>query len=403
MWDAKDPSKRGIPGPELATLYRHWGQGGWGQILTGNIMIDPYNVEAAGNYVIKKDDPYSGPRFEGFQKIAEGAKVKGGLIVGQVSHAGRQVDSKNQPNPISASDVQLVAPLMGATYGVPRPATEEDIKGIIEGFAHAAEYLEKAGFDGIQLHGAHGYLLAQFLSETTNKRTDKYGGSLENRMRLILEIAAEIKKRVSKSFILGIKVNSVEFQEKGFQPEEAATLCKALEDAEFDYVELSGGTYEKPGFQYVRESTRKRENFFIEFAEQIVKPLKTIKVYTTGGFKTVGGAVDALNTVDGVGIGKAACQEPRLPNDVLEGKIIGFIKPAYDDNNVGVGLFTAAAQIRQIAHNLEPVDLSDSKKLEGVMADIQAQMAKKAEDITGTIYQPATVSAPSVPYGTTEA
>ena len=101
---------------------------------------------------------------------------------------------------------------MGMKFAKPRSASEEDIKNIIEGFAHAAEFMEKANFDGIELHGAHGYLLAQFLSTRINKRTDKYGGSLENRARIILEIAQEIRKRTSKSFIVGIKLNSVDHQ-----------------------------------------------------------------------------------------------------------------------------------------------------------------------------------------------
>jgi 2,4-dienoyl-CoA reductase-like NADH-dependent reductase (Old Yellow Enzyme family) len=138
--------------------------------------------------------------------------------------------------------------VMGMQFAKPHAATEDEIEHITDAIAHAAEYLEKAGFDGIELHGAHGYLLAQFLSPTTNRRTDKYGGSLENRMRIILEIAEECRKRVKPSFIVGIKINSVEFQDKGFTPEEAQKLCKALEGARFDYVELSGGTYESLAF-----------------------------------------------------------------------------------------------------------------------------------------------------------
>jgi 2,4-dienoyl-CoA reductase-like NADH-dependent reductase (Old Yellow Enzyme family) len=158
---------------------------------------------------------------------------------------------------------------MGMTFEKPRAATAEDIQRIIEGFAHCAEYLEKAGYDGIELHGAHGYLLAQFLSQTTNRRTDKYGGSLENRARLVLEITQEIRKRVKPSFIIGIKFNSVEFQEKGFQPEEAQELARILEENKFDFVELSGGTYEAMAFVHKRESSKKREAFFMEFADMI--------------------------------------------------------------------------------------------------------------------------------------
>ncbi|KAI3326374.1 NADH oxidase, partial [Xylariaceae sp. AK1471] len=314
-FDKDDIESRGIPSPELIAAYERWGKGGWGQILTGNVMIDPSHLEAAGNAIIPIGAPFHGPRFEAFKQLASKAKANGSLIVAQVSHPGRQVPETIQNNPISASPVQLITPNMGSTYAVPREATQADLNLVIDGFAHAAEFLEHAGFDGIQLHGAHGYLLAQFLSPTTNQRTDKYGGSLETRMRLVLEIAAAIKKRVSARFILGIKVNSVEFQAKGFTSDEAVLLCQALEKAQFDYVETSGGTYESPGFRFSRESTRKRENFFIEFAAQIASSLTQTKVYTTGGFKTVGAMVDALKEVDGIGLGRAAAQEPDLVRD----------------------------------------------------------------------------------------
>lgn len=229
-WDPKKFEARGIPSKELINVYRRWGEGGIGNILTGNIMIEYDQLEAAGNPIIPTEASFDGERFEAFKEMATQGKKQGALMVGQVSHPGRQVEDRIQPKPISASDVQLEGNVMGMTFGKPRAATDEDIARVKEGFAHAAEYLEKAGYDGIELHGAHGYLLAQFLSPTTNRRTDKYGGSLENRARIILEIAQEVRKRTSPSFVLGIKMNSVEFQDKGFNPEEAKQLCTMLEE-----------------------------------------------------------------------------------------------------------------------------------------------------------------------------
>ncbi|PSR82749.1 NADH oxidase [Coniella lustricola] len=370
-----DLSARGIPLPELITLYRRWGEGQWGQLLTGNVMIDAGHLEAPGNPIIPVDAAFEGERFEAFKALAAEAKAQGSLILAQVSHPGRQTTIDVQPNPISASNVQLVASAVGKGHGVPRPATAEDIAHVIEGFAHAAEYLEKAGFDGIQLHGAHGYLLAQFLSPTTNQRTDKYGGSLENRMRLILEVAAAIKARVSSSFVLGIKINSVEFQEKGFTPEEALLLCQALEKAEFDYVETSGGTYESGGFVHKKESTRKRENYFIEFSERIHAALSETKVYTTGGFKTVAGMVDTLKSVDGVGIARAATQEPDLPRVLLERRANATYKFAGDEDNLVLRLLGSVMQIQQMGRDQAIVDLSQP---EGVKQVISTMMKAKA-------------------------
>ena len=175
---------------------------------------------------------------------------------------------------------------------------------------------------------AHGYLLAQFISQTTNRRKDKYGGSIENRARILIEIAEAVRKRTKPSFSLSIKLNSVEFQDEGFQPEEAKHLCTILEDNGFDFVELSGGTYQEMAFEYKRESTRKREAFFLEWAELIALALKKTKVYVTGGFKTVGAMINALSACDGVGLARPACQEPRLPRDILSGKVKGAIENA---------------------------------------------------------------------------
>ncbi|ORY69097.1 NADH oxidase [Pseudomassariella vexata] len=373
-FSATDLSARGVPSPEAIRLYERWGQGGWGQLLTGNIMIDPGHLEAPGNYIIPRDSPYSGERFDAFKALAEGAKKEGSLIVGQVSHPGRQTSDDVQSEPISASAVQLVSPAMKKTYAVPRAATKEDIAAIIDGFAHAAEYLEKAGFDGIELHGAHGYLLAQFLSPTTNQRTDNYGGSLENRARLILEVAAEVKKRVTDKFVLGIKVNSVEFQDKGFTPEDAVELCQLLEGAGFDYVETSGGTYESQGFEHKKDSTRARESFFIEFAERIAKSLSKTKVYTTGGFKTVAGMVGVLGAVDGVGIGRAATQEPDLPKTILEGKATGIMKYAIGEDEFFMRLFASSMQMKAMGHGEEPLDLTVPDNVQKVGAAIAMMM-----------------------------
>ena len=170
-WDPKNFEARGIPSKELINVYRRWGEGGIGHILTGNVMFEYDHLEAAGNPIVPRDAKPEGERFEAFKAMAEAGKKEGSLMVAQVSHPGRQVQDKIQPNPISASDVQLEGDVMGMRFAKPRAATEEDIKNLIEGWAHAAEYLEKAGYDGIQLHGAHGYLLAQFLSPTTNRRT----------------------------------------------------------------------------------------------------------------------------------------------------------------------------------------------------------------------------------------
>ncbi|KAH8900481.1 FMN-linked oxidoreductase, partial [Thozetella sp. PMI_491] len=378
-WDPEDVSARGIPTPEVVNLYRHWGAGGWGLILTGNIMIDGAQLEARGSLVIPADAPFSGPRFDGFTALATATKVHGALAIGQVSHAGRQSIGQNS---LSASGIQTVAPSLHRVFNKPRAATQADLAGLVASFVHASEFLEKAGFDGIELHAAHGYLLSEFLSRNTNKRTDEYGGSIENRMRLLLQIADAVRARVAKTFIIGAKINSIELNEDGITPDEAAAICEALDKNGFDYVELSGGNYEKTAWMHASEASRARENFFLPSADEIAKRVKNIKVYTTGGFKTVSGLVDALNVVHGVGMGKAACQEPRFPKElrVSPETMPGIIHRLGADNGDFSMVFSAGAQIRQISKDLEPVDLSVPENAEKVGMDIAGHFQKMSQD-----------------------
>jgi 2,4-dienoyl-CoA reductase-like NADH-dependent reductase (Old Yellow Enzyme family) len=400
-WDPKNFEARGIPSKELTNVYRRWGEGALGLMLTGNIMIEPDQLEAAGNPIIPRTSSFSGKRFEAFRDLALAAKAKGSLIVGQVSHPGRQVQDTIQKNPVSASDVQLKGDVMGMTFAKPHPASSEEIANITEGFAHAAEYLERAGYDGIELHAAHGYLLAQFLSPTTNLRNDKYGGLLANRARLILEIAHEIRQRVKPSFSISIKLNSVEFQDKGFQPDEARELCALLEENGFDFVELSGGTYEQLAFEHKRESSKKREAFFLEFADLIAPALSKTKVYVTGGFRTVGAMVKALDSVDGIGLARPLCQEPRLAKDILEGRVTGAIAQKLDQNNFGLTNVAAGTQISQLGRDQQPIDLSVQANVDAFFKDMGKWAEKMATDSkqlnSGYVdIQSATL----VPYGT---
>ncbi|KAK6366986.1 hypothetical protein LTS17_010537 [Exophiala oligosperma] len=376
-WDPVHKEKRGVPSKELINVYRRWGEGGLGLILTGNIMVDYDNLESPGNMIIPPGAPFEGERFEAFKELATQSKAHGSLIVGQVSHPGRQITQRLSADPVSASDVQLEGEVMGMRFAKPHAASLAEIKDIIERFTHAAEYLHRAGYDGIQLHGAHGYLLAQFLSQTTNKRTDQYGGSIENRARIIVEMARSIRQRLpaSSGFTLGIKMNSVEFQEGGFTTEEARDVCAMLERAEFDFVELSGGTYQSLAFVHERESSKKREAFFLVFADLITPALKRTKTYVTGGFMTVNGMVEALKTVDGVGLARPVCQEPRLANDMLRGKVSGALDQLVDRDDFGLTNVIAGSQIRQMGRDREPIDMSVKENVDLFMKD----MAKWAE------------------------
>ena len=357
--------------------------------MTGNVDIEYDQLDAIADMVITQKDQTSGPRFEAFKALATAAKAHGSLIVAQVTHPGRQLSSNLRKDTISASAIPLNTAKMpgGRKFATPREATQADIDHVVAGFVHAAEYLAAAGFDGMELHSAHGYLLAQFLSRTSNKRTDKYGGSLRNRTRIVEEIARGVRASpaVPKDFVLGAKLNSVEFQEDGFTPEESRELCTILQDeVAFDFLELSGGTYEELGMNWERESTRKREAFFLEFADLVVPglgpaPRKT-KVYITGGLRTVGAMVKALDVVDGVGLGRPAAQEPRIANDILEGRVSGAIRPVNAVEDVSMGLAVAGVQIGQVGRGEEPFDTSDEKAVESYLQDLKKWGADLAAD-----------------------
>ncbi|KAK2758956.1 hypothetical protein FQN54_003054 [Arachnomyces sp. PD_36] len=390
-WDPVDLPRRGIPTKELINAYRRWGEGVPGVNVTGNMMITYEHLEHAGNAIIPPDAPFSGERFHAFKELATEAKRYGSLIVGQVSHPGRQVSSDLVQDTISASDVRLqFKGKKGATmFAKPHPASKAEIDDIVERFAHAAEFLYKAGFDGIQLHGAHGYLLAQFLSQTTNLRTDEYGGPLSNRARLILEIATRIRARVpaSTGFMLAIKLNSVEFQRGGITPEECRDLCAMLQNqAQFDFVELSGGTYQTNAFKRhnkdPQSSTAKREAFFLSFAEIIAPTLSTTRVYLTGGFRSVAGMRHAFDntSIDGIGVGRPLCQEPLLLRLILSGQVTAAKATPLDDAEFVIATVAAGTQIRQLGFDQQPLDLSEKGDLEVLQNDSAGWFARMKAD-----------------------
>lgn len=203
-----------MPTEEFTRLYQRWGEGEIGVMVQGNTMIRYDAVEAFGNPILQ--DNHDG-RVEKYREVARVAKAHGSLFIAQLSHPGRQGGSALNPNPVSASDVQLKIKWAGNEFNQPRALSVPEIKQIVGEFAEAAFLCHQAGYDGVQVHCAHGYLLAQFLSETTNKRTDEYGGSLENRSRIIFQVIEEIHRRVSDpQFIICVKINSVEFQAGGW-------------------------------------------------------------------------------------------------------------------------------------------------------------------------------------------
>lgn len=271
------------PTEKHAHLYKKWADTGAGLLITGNVMVDPIHMESAGNIYVRDESIL--PKM---QRWAEAAKTRENHVWVQISHAGRQTNKFSTFRPLAPSEIQLHQ--LGL-FGKPKAMTEADIQQVIQGFVKAAEISQKAGFTGIQLHSAHGYLLSQFLSPKTNRRTDQWGGSLENRSRLLMTIIQETRKVVGKGFPIGVKLNSSDFQRGGFTEEESLQVIQMLED-KIDLLEISGGTYEKLVFfemnedqAQVKESTQKREAYFMEFSRK-VRAISKLPLLITGGFRS---------------------------------------------------------------------------------------------------------------------
>ena len=168
--------------------------------------------------VVVEDEKY----LSDLTRWATACQKNGSHLWMQINHPGRQAPKFNK-EVVSASNVIL--PIMKGMFKEPRPLEEAEIWEIIEGFGRTALIAQKAGFKGVQIHGAHGYLVNQFLSTLTNLRTDKWGGSLENRARFALEIYRNIREKVGKKFPIGIKINSADFQRGAFTEEESLQVC----------------------------------------------------------------------------------------------------------------------------------------------------------------------------------
>ncbi|KAK0396608.1 hypothetical protein QR680_001782 [Steinernema hermaphroditum] len=380
-WDVNNRKNCGIPHQGLFNLYEKWGRGGFGMILTGNVMVCPNHLESAGNGIINEsiDSP---ERRNAFKKWAKAMKTSGSLAIVQLSHGGRQTPFAVNPTPFSASDVQLTAVNRGSGFGRPIPLSKEQIyENVIKNFVYAAKYCYEAGFDGVQLHAAHGYLLAQFCSPTTNQRTDEYGGTVENRARIIFEIYEAIRREIpaDTKFIVGIKLNSIEFQNKGMSNDDARVIASRLEEVGFDFIELSGGTIEKFAFAHLRDSTREREAFFLEFAGEIKKQLSKTIVYLTGGFRTAYWMERAVadGFTDGIGLGRPITAEPDLPLKILSGAADAAADSLLDQNDFRITNLASNTQMYQaglttidgkvFTHGI--MDLSNSAVAENLTGD----------------------------------
>ena len=302
------------PTEGLINLFGRWSKGGAALLVTGNTPVDRWHLEHAGNFVLDAQSD-----LEQVSRLARAARSGGALALAQLSHAGRQTPGAINPNPLSISDQRL--DLDG--YGPPKEATEDDLNTVIAKFVESALRAQKAGFDGVEIHAAHGYLLSASLSPRINTRQDDWGGRLENRARLPLSVVKAVRASVGDDFIVAVKLNSSDFQKGGFDHADSIRVAQMLEAERVDFIEISGGNFEFPtAYQHTskKQSTIAREGYFLKAAAAI-KSSVGIPIMVTGGFRTVDvmNAALAADQVDLIGMARPFIIDPEFPTRLLNG------------------------------------------------------------------------------------
>ncbi|AAY92721.1 NADH:flavin oxidoreductase/NADH oxidase family protein [Pseudomonas protegens] len=305
------------PSEELMRLYQAWAEGGAGLIITGNVMVDGRAMTGPGGVVLENEQ-----QLDKFKRWARIGRSGGAQFWLQINHPGRQMQANLGQKTWAPSAIPLDLGKMSKRFATPHAMTASVIDDVIQRFARTARLGEQAGFTGVEIHAAHGYLLSQFLSPLTNQRTDEWGGSLENRARLLLEIVKAVRSVVSADFAVAVKLNSADFQRGGFTADDARKVVELLNELGVDLVELSGGSYEAPAMQGEARDGRTlaREAYFVEFARDI-RTVARMPVMVTGGVRRRPIAEMVVQSgVDMVGIGTALAIDPHLPRDWLLGK-----------------------------------------------------------------------------------
>lgn len=312
-----DPGK--LPGERLLRLYQRWARSGAGLLVTGNVMVDPSALGEPDNVVFEDDRALTA-----ISAWATACRSGGAHAWTQLNHPGRQSPRTLSPEPVAPSAVGLKIP--GGMFAPPRALLPAEIESIIARFARTASISQRAGFSGVQIHGAHGYLVSQFLSPLTNLRNDDWGGDPTRRRRFLVEIVRAIRAEVGPGFPVGVKLNSADFQRGGFSEDESMEVVEVLEAEGIDLLEISGGTYEKPEMTGItppgRQSTALREAYFLEYAQKVRSRTRT-PLQLTGGFRTRAGMEAALSggAVDLIGLARPMALEPELPRGLLDGTV----------------------------------------------------------------------------------
>jgi 2,4-dienoyl-CoA reductase-like NADH-dependent reductase (Old Yellow Enzyme family) len=290
----------GHPTAEQIRLYNRWAGGGLAVSIIGEVQGTAGYAEKPGNLVLSETS-----NLDCFRELARQGSENGTQLWLQLGHAGALAYAPTS-NPKGPSALDLPG-LRSAEL------TIDEIHQLPSEFARTALLAQQAGFGGVQVHAAHGFLLSQFLSPLFNKRSDEYGGAISNRMRLLLETIDVTRSAVGPDFPIAVKLNSSDQLEGGFNEEDALEVVAALDRSSVDLIDISGGTY-FPGAKAASDGAG-RGPYFIEFAKR-TRAVTTKPLMLTGGIKTRRQAEDALTSgaADIVGLARALVLEPSLPD-----------------------------------------------------------------------------------------
>lgn len=332
------------PGERLWRLYDTWAKGGAGLIVTGNVMIDGRAMTGPGGVVVENRT-----HLAALRRWSEAARSQGAHCWMQINHPGRQMRADLKQPVLAPSAVPVEMGRFSKMFAMPREMNEDDIRDVLRRQVETAVIAQEAGFSGVEVHAAHGYLLSQFLSPLTNRRRDAWGGSLENRARLLFEIVHGIRHRVSKDFCVAVKINSADFQRGGFDQSDALNVVKGLNGLAVDVVEISGGNYESPAMQgrTSDDRTLAREAYFLDFAQQVTA-VASMPVMLTGGIRRRAVAEQAIEAgISVVGMATALALKPDLPEAWRRGEPVEVVAPSVHWNSKPL----ASLAVRSIVDN----------------------------------------------------
>ncbi|MFY7867615.1 NADH:flavin oxidoreductase/NADH oxidase family protein [Roseateles sp.] len=317
--------------PGHRRLYEIWARGGAGLLITGNVMVDRRYLERPGNVVVE-----DATGLQALRAWAAGGTTAQTHLWMQMSHPGRQCPKLVSKEPLAPSAVQL--DLLG-NYARPRAMSEAEIDDVIARFGQCANLARQAGFTGVQINAAHGYLISQFLSPEVNRREDRWGGSLAHRARLLLAIVARVRERVGADFPISVKLNAADFQRGGFSLEDSCQCALWLAAAGVDLLEISGGSFEHLRLLGDRGDPATAEDpavaasavkagYFTDYALAIGQALRdagrAMPLMVTGGFRSREAMerVLALGGIQLVGLARPFCATPDLGHRLLRGEDI---------------------------------------------------------------------------------